>query len=320
MNVGNGYGVQAGGSGAFDPNYGTQVVWNGTSTGDDSLSTQALPFAFPLPGGGTTSSIDVCSNGYVWLNSGSSTSATYIPAVATGLTSATYPARIAALWCDLNNNPSSTSGGGTVAFTASATRALITWDQVPSYGNIGAVSTVQLQLFSGGNFQIVYQSVNVNATTSGSKVLTGVTVGNNTVTPFETDTTTQLPAYVPFAQTAASPVTLAAGAGSKPLLGSTFTWEASNLNGSPAAVLFVGFSNPNVSLNSIGMTGCTLYTALTAQAPMSVSGGLGTFSLTVPSAPALIGGTAYSQVVALAAVNPLGLAASNGVKLIIGNY
>ncbi len=308
-----GYAVTNGPMNAYDTNIGSQVSW-GTGTGDDSLSPQTLPFAFPLPSGGTTTAIDVCSNGYVWLVSGSTTSTTYTPSEA-DFTSSTNPARIAALWTDLNN---STSGGGTVAFTANANQATITWDQVPMFST-SATSTVQLRLFASGDFRVVYQSVNL--ATGGivaDEALIGLTIGNNSSTPPETDFSTQLPTFMSSAQT--SRVTLGAAAGSKPMLGANFTWELTNLNGSPVAVLMAGLTQQSLALDSIGMTGCTLYATPDAQAPMTVGGGMGSFTLPVPNIPALAGGHVFSQAVIIAPVNPFGLAASNGLDLMLGGY
>ncbi|MCP4963895.1 MAG: hypothetical protein GY926_01525, partial [bacterium] len=52
----------------YEPSLGTAL-----GMGDESLSTgHALGFDFPLPNGGTTNTIDICSNGYIWWVSGSS--------------------------------------------------------------------------------------------------------------------------------------------------------------------------------------------------------------------------------------------------------
>lgn len=162
----------------------TPVCWDSNlgsalSLGDDDLAIGlTLPFQFPLPGGGTTSSIDVCSNGFVWLVSGSTTSADYTPSVAELLAD---PPRIAAVWTDLD--PSS---GGSVHFRATASAAVITWDRVPEYFSSGDTS-VQLQLFPGGDFMVGVRSFDEFG---GHTVLLGVSAGNGAQDPGEADLST----------------------------------------------------------------------------------------------------------------------------------
>lgn len=143
---------------------------------DDSLATGlVLPFNFPLPGGGTTNSIDVCSNGYVWLVSGSSTAADYTPTVAELLAD---PARLAPAWTDLNPTQ-----GGSVHFTASAASAVITWKGVPEFLANGRC-TMQLQLYPSGAFVLAYRELPPGMT---HDLFAGVSAGNGATDPGEVD-------------------------------------------------------------------------------------------------------------------------------------
>ncbi len=92
-----GYTVTAGNAAPDLVRIGTRI-----STTDDALVTVALPITFAFPGG-STSTIKVCTNGFVWL---SSTPTTTDPTPSAldllGNNSSNYPARLAPLWFNLH--------------------------------------------------------------------------------------------------------------------------------------------------------------------------------------------------------------------------
>ena len=110
-----------------------------------------------------------------------------------------------------------------------------------------------------------------------------------------------------------------------PLLGNaSFALRVNNVPAVSPLGLF-GFGtlavNPGVDLTIIGMPGCFGYTSLDLGlfTGSLVAGGSSTMSLPIPMDPALGGLTLASQGVSLSLLTPLGLAASNGLTLVLGN-
>jgi hypothetical protein len=98
------------------------------------------------------------------------------------------------------------------------------------------------------------------------------------------------------------------------------------VNNVPAAspVGLFGFGtlvvNPGVDLTIVGMPGCFAYTNLDLGlfTGSLVAGGSSTLPLPIPNTPALGGFTLSSQGVSFSTLTPLGLAASNGLTLVLG--
>ncbi len=104
----------------------------------------------------------------------------------------------------------------------------------------------------------------------------------------------------------------------------SFTLRA---NAVPAVspLAFFGFGsvvqNPGLPLGPIlGMTGCAAYTNLDAglYSGSVVTNGTSTLSFTIPSATSLLGSVLSAQALSLSVANPFGLAASNGVRVQVG--
>ncbi|MFN9332170.1 MAG: hypothetical protein ACK6D1_06160 [Planctomycetota bacterium] len=94
----------------------------------------------------------------------------------------------------------------------------------------------------------------------------------------------------------------------------------------PAAspLAFFGYGtivqNPGLPLGPLGMTGCEAYTSLDIGlfSGSLTTGGASTTTLAVPSSPTLVGVVLSAQALALTTNNPFGLAASNGVRILVG--
>ena len=120
------------------------------------------------------SPISVSSNGFIWLGSNSD-SACCNGDVGEFLA---QPGRIAVVWADLDP-----SQAGSVHFNALPNRAVITWNQVPEYGE-STTFTCQLQLESNGNITFYWDgAVDIASHTT----LVGVTPGNGATNPFATN-------------------------------------------------------------------------------------------------------------------------------------
>lgn len=150
--------------------------------GDDSISAPlSLGFDFPLPGGGTSAAIDVCSNGWIGLIAGAQVQPELTPDPASFVAN---PPRLAVHWTDLNP-----SLGGSVRFnTFAATgslpaRAVVTWDAVPRFGR-SVPNSVQAQLFADGAVQVTVREqdeAGINA------LLVGISAGNGVTDPGSSD-------------------------------------------------------------------------------------------------------------------------------------
>lgn len=79
--------------------------------------------------------------------------------------------------------------------------------------------------------------------------------------------------------------------------------------------------NPGLDLTALGMPGCTGYATLDVGifSGSLTAGGQSTFALPIPNHSALAGQVLASQGLALTPTTPLGLIASNGVSLTLGN-
>jgi len=118
---------------------------------------------------------------------------------------------------------------------------------------------------------------------------------------------------------------LAAAAGSRPALGSTFTAEVTNVT-NHAALLATGFSITSagglplpLDLGSFGMNGCFLRVDPIAVSFLAGAANVATWTWPVPSAPSFFGLTFYQQAFVLdGAANSAGLTASNGAAAVLG--
>lgn len=283
---------------------------NNLNLTDDSVAQGlALPFAFNHPAG-TVTSIDVSSNGFLWLASNTN-SACCTGNVAGFL--ADLP-RIAPLWMDLN--PS--SGGAVYADADPSGQAYyVTWSAVPEFGNAATIVTMQVALFANGGFELRYQTVG-----NGSHdALTGYTTGNGAVDPGNRDLT----AAIPFSTgTGGIPLGLnTTVSGDRPILGTTFNQDIVNVPASsPLAFLFLGFTSygpTGIDLTAVGMPGCFQWNSLSSTLVYLASGPTVTAAITVPNNPSLGGLFLHNQAAALApGLNALGVIASNGATLRLG--
>jgi hypothetical protein len=110
----------------------------------------------------------------------------------------------------------------------------------------------------------------------------------------------------------------------QPTLGaSSFALRVSSIPAvSPIALVGFGTQvvNPGLDLTFVGMAGCFGYTDLGIGLFTSgpVVSGVSEFSLAIPNNPALVGAVLSSQGVSLSATTSLGLAASNGMQITVG--
>ena len=299
-----------------------QLSWNGTNytvgtgtatyvtpagtaltMGDDVEVNVALPFALPYPGGATTS-LKVCSNGFV---SAANNGVNWTPTSTEFLSGAP---RWAGLWYDLLP----TTGQVRVDSTPSVVR--ISFTNVPHYGQQGTTCTFQYQFFANGDVAVIYQALNGMV----PNALVGFTPGGNAQDPGNSDVSATIPAGFSLCAGSTPDVTLTSQ--QRPVLGSTIDLVTANIPAGTVAGLIVLSATqvtPGADLTFLGMPGCELYLGLDALGTFPVSGSTASVPWTVPSSASLSGAVAMAQTATLTpGINAFGLATSNGVQLLLG--
>jgi hypothetical protein len=284
---------------------------NALTLGDDTTSgALTLPFPFNYPGGSTTA-IEVSSNGFIWLQ----------PQGPFGNSRCCNgdenqfvidPASIAVLWQDLY--PPGAQGGGGVFFdVVGTTEVHITWSDVPEFFNQGS-NTCQITLRSDGSFRLSYGAV-ANLT---HDVLAGFSQGGGSTVPGSIDL-----GQGTFATGAGgTPLRLASQLGSRPQLGTTFTMDVDQITqGSALGIMVFGVTSipVGIDLTGIGMDGCSLYATLDTLVPFGLTGAVTSYGFAVPNSSTLSGVTFAAQAATLTpGSTPLNLLSSNGLELLLG--
>lgn len=296
---GAGYTVSAGPNAWFTPTSANLGLT------DDSLSSaRTLPFSFPFPGGSTTS-LRVCSNGFVWLN-GTSTDTDYTPTVAELCAN---PARLAALWTDLNP-----ATAGTVHYDVDPSNSAVycTWLAVPAYGSTGtAGNSFQIVLRSSGAVELRYRQL--ASTPAGA--LVGWSPGNGAVEPPARD----LSLAMPFA-TGADAAGLTFTPNNRPVVGTTLQMTIGNIPaGTVFGGVFLGWSQvpAGIDLAGIGMPGCSRYCSQEFAYTVMAASPSHVFQFGVPAGATWHGIRMFAQAATLSTgFNSLGALSSNGIELL----
>jgi hypothetical protein len=270
--------------------------------GDDTLVNCSLTSmgTFPFNGLNLTS-VDVCSNGFIWLSSGN-TSADY---TATAAEFATLGARLAPCWMDCTF-----ALGGTFYWTQTAAYCMATWENVPTFNNTGSSNTFQCKLWVNGDIDYNYGTV-LNNGTLAPVALVGIAKGFSTAATTPVDITAQASPLVDL--NSLVPMVHSSGLAQ---LGANYSMTTSSAPvGSLIGVTLIGFVQASFDLGQIGAPGCTrLVDPLAVITNVLVGGATSwTSNMPIPSSPVFIGFDIVSQGAAyLPGINPLGVVASNG--------
>jgi hypothetical protein len=275
------------------------------SLGDDDETTVALasPLAFP---GGSTTSLQVCSNGFVSAGPGNGTS--YQPDAAQWLQST------AARWGDWHDYDP--TAGGAVRSEQIGSVVYLTWDGVYDF-NGTAPNTWQLQFdLATGDVTMVFAAM----TLLGGPHLVGFAAAGPSVDLSSLD----LSAALPLQTAAADSLPLHFAASARPLIGTNLLLVTSAI---PASTFFgvdvFSFvsNNPGVDLTSLGMPGCSQYVNFDVPVTFAVGGANANLLLPVPSISGLLGLHVFAQSAGFCpAANALGVVTSNGLDLGIGDF
>jgi hypothetical protein len=269
---------------------------------DDNDAAVTLPFTMQYPGG-TTSSLRVCSNGYVSVGVGNGSGfSVSSSAFLTGV------ARWAAAWHDLNPG-----AGGQVLVDSTAARTIISFVNVPNFSG-GGLLTFQYQFFPNGQVNLCWQGVTI----SPGAYLCGFSPGTGATDSGSRD----LSASTAFNLCAGVFRGMSLSTSARPILGTSITMALSGIPaGAPWAALAMSTQQalPAIDLTSAGMEGCFahviggwsyFYAAPTATASTVLS---------IPNDSALLALSVVGQGVAWAPpLTTLGAIASNGQVLTLG--
>jgi hypothetical protein len=288
---------------------------------DDSDTPVALSSPFPYPGG-TTSTLTVCSNGFV--SAGSNNGASYYPDLFEFLNSPDACWRGA--WHDFN--PAST-GSGQVKHHVSGSVVYFTWDGVHNYGTT-TPETFQMQFdTSNGSVHVLW----VALTGAGNDFLVGFTRGIAAVEPPMSDLSVAIPAT--FSIYGADVLSLALSASpapvSTPTTGTVVTYTTDNMLALAPGV-YVGLliisggqtPAPGIDLGLIGAPGCFAHVA-SLDITLAMVGATSTQTVPISVPPGLpVGTTIFLQSAALFPPNSLpngqnafGIQTSNGLETFI---
>jgi len=272
---------------------------------DDVLYT--LPFSLPFPGGSTTS-IRICDNGYIWASNTSVID--YTPSSAEFLAAAR---RWAPCWHDF-----APAGANNVYVNTAAGVVRVTWLNVPNWAAPAGSTTFQVQFYNNGDVHFLYNAVSTNA----DPYLVGFSRGTNALDPGSRDISATVGAGFSLCATDITGITHSVSA--RPVLGTTIQLIASNLPPSTlAGFQMIGFTTfpAGVDLTTLlDMPGCFLYTVPDISVTFTPVGSSNSMPLTVPLDPTLNGQEVGSQTITISpGFNPSGLLSSNGVLLLFGS-
>ncbi|MEO0479573.1 MAG: hypothetical protein AAF196_08845 [Planctomycetota bacterium] len=278
-------------AGAFDPNFANNLG----SVDDQLFVAQALGFTATFPGLGTISTIDIDSNGRIGVGLAGSD---FTESVGEFLAQT----MVGVCWDDFNP-----SAGGAVYFDTFPTFAMITWDQVPQFGDTDS-NTFQVKLHDDGRIECSYVSVLDDS-------LVGLSAGIGGTDPGSID----LSASLPFA-TAGSGLPLTLSEGTRPVIGTNFDMVTTNI---PATAIsggtILGLAATNITTPIIP-TGCAVQsTGDLTTLPLNL--GTGASNIALPNLSSLVGVTVFAQSVIIDPAQTAIVPAlySNGLQIDIGD-
>jgi hypothetical protein len=308
QNGSGGYTVSTGPLGTFNA-----PVSVGLGLGDDTTSTQLLPFTFDFPGGSTTN-VTIDSNGRVHLaGTGASD---FSPSVGELLTSTT--ALLCPGWQD--NVPDGVTNVANIFIDViSATEVDITWLNVPAFNSAG-ISTYQVALIDNGTNDSVEFRYTALQNTATAGAIVGFSTGGTSLDPGNRDLTAGT-----FSTAFPEQGSLTLAAAPAPVLGTNVIWTVGNVraNASLSAIFMSFGQTAPVPMNTIGLDSPGCFSHLD-QSPLLGYGTLSTllmlnptdtYGVLMPTGAVWAGVDIYTQAASLAPLSvPSGVITSNGVR------
>ena len=287
----------------IDPSYtsgtpltlGDETMMNGVSVGAMSV----FPFGDLL-----VTAVNISSNGFLRLDGNTANDFTPTPAEFN-----TQGPRIAGCWKDLNPG----AGGMVYLNDTNPNFFMVTFDAVPEFANAPSLCTFQIKMYANGDIDISHGQVDsisdavIVGITRGAAMDPGssnlVTMGAvNTIGPID------IVGQTPMSHTS-----------TQLAIGKPFSMSATVANSLGLGFFIVGESNPNLPLDPLGATGCSLYASLSILYVQPILGSTFTTNLpTIPYVPAYSGAVLYTQAAAFSNVNSFGFVLSNGLMHTVG--
>ncbi|MBL8734921.1 MAG: hypothetical protein JNL12_00710 [Planctomycetes bacterium] len=264
----------------------------------------ATPFSYSY---GTTTSLEVCANGFVSVAPGNGSDSTP--------TGAEWHASVQPRWGTWHDFNPAAPGSGKVKFHEVGWMSYVTWSGVYSAGTTSG-NTWQLQFDrSTGNVAMVWLALVPN----GGDWLVGYSAGQATTDRGGIDISARLPGTIRTFAYDQAPLTLIS---TPPVLGTTMTMTVTNFPpGSSGAVLAIGaFAiDPGFELSSEGVPGCYAYTSIDGLLGLPLIFGSAPYQLAVPNSLPLMGATFAAQGAAVVpGINFYGAVTSNGMLFTLG--
>ncbi len=271
---------------------------------DDSDTLVNLSSSFSYPGGSTTS-LRVCSNGFVSAGAGNGTS--FFPSVSGWLSSPV------ARWGDWHDFNPARAGSGSVKFQEIGNISYVTWDGVYNFSGAAGPNFFQLQ-FDRATGRVIYAWQSM--TLAGNEHLVGFAPGApSAVNDGNLDISAQWPTG--FSTRAADIRPLAFNASARPVIGTNINLVTSDITpGSAFGATLLGFVPANADLTGLGAPRCSQYVNSLATNIFLIGGSTVNVPFALPNNPYLLGVTVVGQSATYSpGQNALNVLFSNGLQL-----
>jgi hypothetical protein len=300
---------------------GTYFTPTGAATpiisSDATNATVTLPFGlvYPMPSGAqVTTQLEVSDNGWISPQPGTNATAGANPTEATWLVGGPRWG----MW--YNFNPALNASSIKTELDPSGQIYYVTWDGVADSAAATDINHFQMAFFANGDVEYRWGSM-VTGTGGTAPALVGWTPGGGVLDPGDVDISA-ITAPFTTGPTDNPPLTLSLT--QRPQLGTSPGFLTSNIPaGTALAALILSFGqvNPGIDLGFLGAPGCSEYVNLggAVTTVFVVSGSSTTFNFAIPNLPVYNGQLLYGQSASFTSgYNPLGILASNGVRLVVG--
>jgi hypothetical protein len=281
------------------------------AVGDDVEQSVPIVGSFPYPGG-STSALQVCSNGFVSVAAGNGIS--FSPSSSAAL------AYTQTAWGDWHDYYPVGGTSGNVKFEQVGSVAYITWDAVVDFGS-STPNTWQLQFDTATG---IVTQVFVSSSLLGSSHLVFYSPGGASADPGNTDLSVAVP--LSFSLAAADTLPLALAAGTRPITGASWNLNVTHVPvSSTIGIEIFGLTDPGINdLAFLGAPTCGLRASLDfLNAWVAAGGAPHPYSLGIPNNPLLLNQHVFTtSAVLVPGVNTLlgGAITANGINGKIGDY
>jgi hypothetical protein len=271
---------------------------------------QTVTLSSPMPVlGGTTSTLQVCTKGYIATAPGN-----VIDFTPTAPELLAFPQTTWACWHDFNQTA---AGSGLLLFEQVAGVAYVTWNGVYSYPTVATPSTVQFQ------FELATGNVTLVIGTFGNGSIDPVVVGFSPGGPSPNPGAVDISATPVIALITPESSGLSLTGASRPITGTNW-----NLNVTPVSPTvsigldLFGLADPGIlDLGPLGFgqANCQLRSALDVLTAWLPAGTSHAYSLAIPNDPALVNLHVFTQSALLTLPSLAETITSNGIDGKIGN-